>query len=183
MSSREAVETNFHSFWFDPIVNWTRVYCFNNRRSIHSTTDRLNYDLPGFELYICVSVLHRCWQYDPKARPTFKRLHSKFRQDPEYFNIKVPGHAPHWWLFHFFYCKAHLLTHCWFFNFVTTSAKNLFASLWGHLVLCFNCYFLPGLMQKLFVTNSNTFEILSKRFLSLILRQMMTLFRKNLFFA
>ena len=37
-------------------------------------------------------------------------------------------------------------------------------------------------MQKL-VTNSNTFEILSKRFLSLILRQMMTLLRKNLFFA
>ena len=37
-SSREAVNTNFFSLWFDPTGNQTRVYRFNSRRSIHSTT-------------------------------------------------------------------------------------------------------------------------------------------------
>ena len=37
MSSREAVNTNFDSLWFDPTGNRTRVYCFSSRRSIHST--------------------------------------------------------------------------------------------------------------------------------------------------
>ena len=40
-SSREAVNTNFYSLWFDPTGNRTRVYRFSSRRSIHSTTDRL----------------------------------------------------------------------------------------------------------------------------------------------
>ena len=41
-SSREAVNTNFYSLWFDPTGNRTRVYRFSSRRSIHSTTDRFN---------------------------------------------------------------------------------------------------------------------------------------------
>ena len=40
-SSREAVNTNFYSLWFDSTGNRTRVYRFSSRRSIHSTTDRL----------------------------------------------------------------------------------------------------------------------------------------------
>ena len=39
-SSREAVNTNFYSLWFDSTGNRTRVYRFSSRRSIHSTTDR-----------------------------------------------------------------------------------------------------------------------------------------------
>ena len=39
-SSREAVNTNFYSLWYDPTENRTRVYRFSSRRSIHSTTDR-----------------------------------------------------------------------------------------------------------------------------------------------
>ena len=39
-SSREAVNTNFYSVWFDPTGNRTRVYRFSSKRSIHSTTDR-----------------------------------------------------------------------------------------------------------------------------------------------
>ena len=34
-SSREAVNTNIHSLWFDPTGNRTCVYCFSSRRSIH----------------------------------------------------------------------------------------------------------------------------------------------------
>ena len=39
-SSREPVNTNFSSLWFDPTVNRARVYCFSSRRSIYTTTDR-----------------------------------------------------------------------------------------------------------------------------------------------
>ena len=39
-SSRETVNTNFYSLWFDRNGIRTRVYRFNSRRSIHSTTDR-----------------------------------------------------------------------------------------------------------------------------------------------
>ena len=39
-SSKEAVNTNFYSLWFDPAGNRTRVYRFSSKRSIHSTTDR-----------------------------------------------------------------------------------------------------------------------------------------------
>ena len=42
-SSREAVNTNFYSLWFDSTGNRTRVYRFSSRRSIHSTTDRYRY--------------------------------------------------------------------------------------------------------------------------------------------
>ena len=41
-SSRKAVNVNFYNLWFDPTGNQTRVYRFCSRRSIHSTTDRLN---------------------------------------------------------------------------------------------------------------------------------------------
>ena len=41
-SNKEAVSTNFYSLWFDPTRYWTRVYCFSNKRSIHSNIDRLN---------------------------------------------------------------------------------------------------------------------------------------------
>ena len=41
-SSREAVNTNFYSLWYDPTGNRTQVYRFSSRRSTHSTTDRLN---------------------------------------------------------------------------------------------------------------------------------------------
>ena len=40
-SSREAMNTNIYSLWFDPTGNRTRVYRFSSTRSIHSTTDRL----------------------------------------------------------------------------------------------------------------------------------------------
>ena len=36
--SREAVNTNFSSLWFDPTRNQTRAYRFGSRRFIHSTT-------------------------------------------------------------------------------------------------------------------------------------------------
>ena len=36
------MNTNFYSLWYDPTGNRTRVYRFSSRRSIHSTTDRLN---------------------------------------------------------------------------------------------------------------------------------------------
>ena len=39
-SSREAVNSNFYSLWFDPTGNRTKVYRFSSRLSIHSTTDR-----------------------------------------------------------------------------------------------------------------------------------------------
>ena len=38
----KLVNTNFHSVWFDPTGNRTRVYHLSSRRSIHSTTDRVN---------------------------------------------------------------------------------------------------------------------------------------------
>ena len=41
-SSKEAVNTNFYSLWFDPTGNRIRIYRFSSRRSIHSKTDRLN---------------------------------------------------------------------------------------------------------------------------------------------
>ena len=41
ISSREAVNTNFYSLWFDLTGNWNSVYCFSSRCSIHSTTDWL----------------------------------------------------------------------------------------------------------------------------------------------
>ncbi|XP_076824684.1 tyrosine-protein kinase HTK16-like [Clavelina lepadiformis] len=37
-------------------------------------------------------IMLQCWAYKDSERPTFRRLHHKFRSDPEYFNIKVPGH-------------------------------------------------------------------------------------------
>ena len=40
-SSKEAVNTNFYSLWFDPTAKRTRVYRFSSRRFFHSTTDRL----------------------------------------------------------------------------------------------------------------------------------------------
>ena len=40
MSSKEAVNTNFSSRWFDPTQNRTRDYRFSSVRCIHSTTDR-----------------------------------------------------------------------------------------------------------------------------------------------
>ena len=39
----KAVNTNFYSLRFDPTGNRTRVYRFSSRRSIHSTTDRLDF--------------------------------------------------------------------------------------------------------------------------------------------
>ena len=41
-SSREAVNTNFYSIWFDPTGNRTRVYRFSSRPSIHLTTNRFS---------------------------------------------------------------------------------------------------------------------------------------------
>ena len=45
------MNTNFYSHWFDPTGNRTRVYRFSSRRfssrrSIHSTTDRIDFCLP-----------------------------------------------------------------------------------------------------------------------------------------
>ena len=40
-SSREDVNSNFYSLWFDPTGNRTQVYRFSSRSSTHSTTDRL----------------------------------------------------------------------------------------------------------------------------------------------
>ena len=40
----KAVNINFCGLWFEPTGNQTRVYRFSSRRSIHSTTDRLNMD-------------------------------------------------------------------------------------------------------------------------------------------
>lgn len=34
----------------------------------------------------------RCWEYIKEDRPTFRWLHQKFKSDPEYFNMQVPGH-------------------------------------------------------------------------------------------
>ena len=45
MSSREAVNTNFYNLWFDLTGNRALVYRFSRRRSVHSTTDRLNYPM------------------------------------------------------------------------------------------------------------------------------------------
>ena len=36
------MNTNFYSLWFDSTGNRTLIYRFSCRRSIHSTTDRLN---------------------------------------------------------------------------------------------------------------------------------------------
>ena len=41
-SSRENVNIKFYSFWFHPIGNRTPVNHFSSRRSMHSTTARLN---------------------------------------------------------------------------------------------------------------------------------------------
>ena len=38
----EAVNTNFCSLWFDPTESRTQVLRLSSKRSIHSTTDRLN---------------------------------------------------------------------------------------------------------------------------------------------
>uniref|UniRef100_H2Z7A3 Tyrosine-protein kinase n=1 Tax=Ciona savignyi TaxID=51511 RepID=H2Z7A3_CIOSA len=35
------------------------------------------------------SIMLSCWAYKANERPTFRRLHTKFRNDPEYFNIQV----------------------------------------------------------------------------------------------
>ena len=51
-SSREAVNTNFYSLWFDPTGNRTRVCRFSSRRSIHSTTDRCKRPWPEFSLFL-----------------------------------------------------------------------------------------------------------------------------------
>ena len=51
-SSREAVNTNFYSLWFDSTGNRTRVYRFSSRRSIHSTTDRFIF----FVFYLFLSL-------------------------------------------------------------------------------------------------------------------------------
>lgn len=37
-------------------------------------------------------IMCKCWEYDKDDRPTFHWLHLKFKSDPEYFNVKVPGH-------------------------------------------------------------------------------------------
>jgi len=37
-------------------------------------------------------IMLQCWHAEAKQRPTFAHLHKKFRSDPEYFNIYVPGH-------------------------------------------------------------------------------------------
>uniref|UniRef100_F6SGK0 Tyrosine-protein kinase n=1 Tax=Ciona intestinalis TaxID=7719 RepID=F6SGK0_CIOIN len=33
------------------------------------------------------SIMSQCWAYQANERPTFRRLHTKFRNDPDYFNI------------------------------------------------------------------------------------------------
>lgn len=33
-------------------------------------------------------LMRRCWEYDPKDRPTFSELLEIFSSDPEYVNIK-----------------------------------------------------------------------------------------------
>lgn len=37
-------------------------------------------------------IMLKCWQYEKDDRPTFRWLHHKFKSDPEYFNMRVPGH-------------------------------------------------------------------------------------------
>ena len=78
-SSREAVNINFFSFWFNPTGNRTRVYRFRSRRSIHSTTDRYPLD-HCFILSKDVEVVKFLWkrkhfdQRDWKRKRTRKRL-------------------------------------------------------------------------------------------------------------
>ncbi|XP_078486359.1 tyrosine-protein kinase HTK16-like [Ciona intestinalis] len=38
------------------------------------------------------SIMSQCWAYQANERPTFRRLHTKFQNDPDYFNMQVPGH-------------------------------------------------------------------------------------------
>jgi len=37
-------------------------------------------------------VMLDCWNKEAASRPTFAQLHKKFKADPEYFSIQVPGH-------------------------------------------------------------------------------------------
>ena len=60
--SREAVNTNFYSLWFDSTGNRTRVYRFSSRRSIHSTTDRLTWSITDRSTIFCWSF--SCKPYD-----------------------------------------------------------------------------------------------------------------------
>ena len=46
------MNTNFYSLWFDPTGSRTRVYRFSSRRSIHSATDRLNFNFSTLTLTI-----------------------------------------------------------------------------------------------------------------------------------
>jgi len=38
------------------------------------------------------SIMNQCWAYQANDRPSFRRLNAIFRNDPEYFNMQVPGH-------------------------------------------------------------------------------------------
>ena len=57
-SCGKAVNTNIYCVWFDSPGNRTCVYRFSSRRSIHSTTDRLNFLPPHRKMNIRLSLAH-----------------------------------------------------------------------------------------------------------------------------
>ena len=95
-SSREAVNTNFYSVWLDPTGNRTRVYRFSSRRSIHSTTDRLNLNFYAFMLIwvfmLWFSDIINCVIWLPKRSRIWKGcvIHSNF-------NSRLNQSAPKKW--------------------------------------------------------------------------------------
>ena len=109
-SSREAVNTNFSSLWFDPTGNRTRVYRFSSRRSIHSTTDRLIMTRPYIGLYkveFRILEIRISWETNLKTNFLAGNWIRKksFKAPPkreEWFvlcNFKQPNSlvAFHWW--------------------------------------------------------------------------------------